>query len=173
MCKYEMDPMSILEDTEQTRFCPQTDRLIYGQTDKVIPVYPPFNFVEAGGIIKSLLPRFWIMFMSKIASFKMADDMMTLKMETISALLALCAGNSQVTDEFPSQRPVIRSFDVSLICAWLSGWVNNREAGDLQCHHAHYDIIVMEVLRNFKELQVLIKWYPWKHCPSNLKWCLF
>ena len=26
MCKYEMDPMSILEDTERTRFCPQTDR---------------------------------------------------------------------------------------------------------------------------------------------------
>ena len=26
MCKYEMDPMSIVEDTEQTLFCPQTDR---------------------------------------------------------------------------------------------------------------------------------------------------
>ena len=51
MCKYEMDPMSIIEDTERTRFCPQTDRRTDGQTDKVIPVYPPFNFVEAGGII--------------------------------------------------------------------------------------------------------------------------
>ena len=26
MCKYEMDPTSIVEDTERTRFCPQTDR---------------------------------------------------------------------------------------------------------------------------------------------------
>ena len=26
MCKYEMDPMSIVEDTERTRFCPQMDR---------------------------------------------------------------------------------------------------------------------------------------------------
>ena len=34
------------------------------------------------------------------------------QMETFSALLALCAGNSSVTDEFPSQRPVTRSFDV-------------------------------------------------------------
>ena len=34
------------------------------------------------------------------------------QMETFSALLALCAGNSPVTDEFPSQRPVVRSFDV-------------------------------------------------------------
>ena len=33
-------------------------------------------------------------------------------METFSALLALCAGNSPVTGEFPSQRPVTRSFDV-------------------------------------------------------------
>ena len=34
------------------------------------------------------------------------------QMETLSALLALCAGNSPVTGEFPSQRPVTRSFDV-------------------------------------------------------------
>ena len=35
------------------------------------------------------------------------------QMETFSALLAFCAGNSPVTGEFPSQRPVKRSFDVS------------------------------------------------------------
>ena len=33
-------------------------------------------------------------------------------METFSALLALCARNSPATGEFPSQRPVTRSFDV-------------------------------------------------------------
>ena len=33
-------------------------------------------------------------------------------METFSALLALCEGNSPVTGEFPSQRPVSRSFDI-------------------------------------------------------------
>ena len=33
-------------------------------------------------------------------------------METFSALLALCAGNSPVPGEFPTQRPVTRSFDV-------------------------------------------------------------
>ena len=32
--------------------------------------------------------------------------------ETFSALLALCAGNSPVTDEFPAWRPVTRSFGV-------------------------------------------------------------
>ena len=34
------------------------------------------------------------------------------QMETFSALLAFCVGNSPVTGEFPSQRPVTRSFDV-------------------------------------------------------------
>ena len=33
-------------------------------------------------------------------------------METFSALLAFCAGNRPVTDEFPAQRPMTRSFDV-------------------------------------------------------------
>ena len=33
-------------------------------------------------------------------------------METFSALVALCAGNSLVTGEFPAQSPVTRSFDV-------------------------------------------------------------
>ena len=34
------------------------------------------------------------------------------QMEAVSALLALCAGNSPVAGEFPSQRSVTRSFDV-------------------------------------------------------------
>ena len=33
-------------------------------------------------------------------------------METFSELLALCAGNSPVTNEFPAQRSMFRSFDV-------------------------------------------------------------
>ena len=50
-------------------------------------------------------------------------------MEIISALLALCAGNSLITGEFPSQRPVTRSFDVFFdlrlnkqLRKQLSGW---------------------------------------------------
>ena len=31
----------------------------------------------------------------------------------------------------------------SLICAWIDGWVNNHEAGDLKRHRAHYDVTVM------------------------------
>ena len=31
----------------------------------------------------------------------------------------------------------------SLICVWINGWVNNREADDLRRHRAHYDVTVM------------------------------
>ena len=31
----------------------------------------------------------------------------------------------------------------SLICAWVDGWVNNREAGDVIRSRAHYDVTVM------------------------------
>ena len=51
------------------------------------------------------------------------------QMETFSALLAICAGNSPVPGEFPTQRPVTRSFDVFFDLRpnkWLSkqswGW---------------------------------------------------
>ena len=40
------------------------------------------------------------------------EHTMTSFMETISALLAICAGNSPVPGEFPTQRPVTRSCDV-------------------------------------------------------------
>ena len=83
------------------------------------------------------------------------------QMETFSALLAFCAGNSPVPGEFHAQRPVTRSFCLlkrlfrrrskitsvmlSLICVWTNAWVNNRDAGDLRRYHAHYDVIVMQV----------------------------
>ena len=64
-------------------------------------------------------------------------------METFSALLVLCARNSPVTSEYPSQRPVTRSLRFSLICAWTNAWVNNRDAGDWRHHRAHYDVTVI------------------------------
>ena len=64
MWKYEMDPMSIVDDTELTRFCPQTD--------KMKPVYPPFNFVEAGGIITEVViysPLYHVLIVIKQCKF--------------------------------------------------------------------------------------------------------
>ena len=44
---------------------------------------------------------------------------------------------------FPHKGQWRRALMFSLICAWINGRVNNREAGDLRCHHAHYDVISM------------------------------
>ena len=38
-----------------------------------------------------------------------------------------------------------RALISSLICAWINRWVNNREAGDVRHHRAHYKVIVMRV----------------------------
>ena len=62
------------------------------------------------------------------------------QMETFSVLLALCAGNSPVTGEFPAQRPVTRSFGVFFDLRLNKRLSNNRNAGDLRRHHAHHDI---------------------------------
>ena len=62
------------------------------------------------------------------------------QMETSSALLAICAGNSPVSGEFPAQRPVTRSFDVFFD---VRVWINTREAGHLRRYRIHYDVIVM------------------------------
>ena len=40
MYEYKMDPTSLFEDKEQTRFRPGTDGQTGGQTDSVKPVYP-------------------------------------------------------------------------------------------------------------------------------------
>ena len=58
-------------------------------------------------------------------------------------LLDLCAGDSPVTGEFPSQGPEMGSFDVFFDLRLKKGSVNNRVAGDLRRHCAHYDVTVM------------------------------
>ena len=60
-------------------------------------------------------------------------------MEIFSALLAICAGNSPVTGEKGQWRGALM---FSLICTWIHGWVNNREAGDLRRYRSHYDVTV-------------------------------
>ena len=36
----------------------------------------------------------------------------------------------------------------SLICVWINGWVNNREADDFRSYHAYYDVTVMTKSQN-------------------------
>ena len=36
----------------------------------------------------------------------------------------------------------------SFICAWINGWVHNRDFGELRRHRAHYDVIAMLYVSN-------------------------
>ena len=64
-------------------------------------------------------------------------------METFSALLALCAGNSPVPVNSPHKGQWRGALMFSLICVLTNGWVNIGDAGDLRRYHAHFDITVM------------------------------
>ena len=77
-------------------------------------------------------------------------------METFSALLALCAGNSPVPVNSPHKGQWRGALIFSLICARINDWVNYHEAGDLRRHRGHYDVSVMERGKH------IIVWYiPW------------
>ena len=69
--------------------------------------------------------------------------MMTSSNETFSALMAFSVRNSSVTGEFPTQRAVTQRFVGFFTCVWTNSWANNRDAGDLRRHSAHYDVILM------------------------------
>ena len=62
MCKYKMDPTSIVEDTEQTRFHPQTDRRTDGRTDGRTdwPVYIPLSSSLKQGVLQNKLDHICI-----------------------------------------------------------------------------------------------------------------
>ena len=64
-------------------------------------------------------------------------------MDTFSALLAICAGNPLVPANSPLKGQRCGALMFSLICARINICINNREAGDLKRHRAHYDVIVM------------------------------
>ena len=59
-------------------------------------------------------------------------------METFSALLAICAGNSPANGEIPAQRPVTRSFDV-----YFDLRLDIRLSKQYWRHLTHYDVIVI------------------------------
>ena len=93
-------------------------------------------------------------------------------METFSALLAFYEGNSPVTGEFPSERPVTRSFGVFFdLCLNKRLSKQSRRRG-LRRHHAHYDVTVMYDRKNMCEMNAFIlqtlfekrlinPWHPW------------
>ena len=90
------------------------------------------------------------------------------QMETFSALLVICAGNSPVTGEFPHKGQWRENLMFSLVCTWTNSWANNEDAGDFRRHCAHYGVIVIylqEQLHGFflSMSKCCLNWMtPWK-----------
>ena len=56
---------------------------------------------------------------------------------------------------------------LSLICVWINGWVNNREARDLRRHRAHYDVTVVlhrVALRTLVDASLI----QWRHVSAKM-----
>ena len=64
------------------------------------------------------------------------------QMETLRYWPFLRGIHSSLVD-FPQKSQWRRALMLSLICAWTNGWENNRNAGDLIRHRAHYDVIAI------------------------------
>ena len=107
--------------------------------------------------------------------YRVQSDHYDIKWKHFPRYWLFCAGNSTVTGEFPSQRPVRRSFGFFFDLR-LNKRVSKQscEAGDLRRHRAHYDVIVMSYLLGLYNQIVKDLYDPFTHilqgcftyCPS-------
>ena len=90
------------------------------------------------------------------------------QMETFSELLAICAGNSPVSGEFPAQRPVTWSFDVFFdVCpnkrlskqSW--GWWFETPSGSLWRHSNDNSTPLYFVSLGFRYFKAICSWRCW------------
>ena len=95
------------------------------------------------------------------------------QMETFSALLALCAGNSPVTGEFPTQWPVTRSFDVFFdlrlnirLSKQSWGWWVQTPSRPLWCHYNDRGVIIWRMFRHCLHFHN-VRCRHWRLCHQN------
>ena len=110
----------------------------------IVPKWP-INDKPANGKISSMLVFIWrqMVWSHHICTVAVNDASFKInkkvpwwrhQMETFSALLALCAGNSSSPVNSPHKGQWRRALMFSLICTWINHWVNTREAGGLRRH---------------------------------------
>ena len=78
------------------------------------------------------------------------------QMETFSALLAICVGNSPHKSQWGGGLRWCFLWSAP----WINGWVDNREAGDLRRHRAHYDAIVMNLCICYTSIEYISLMFP-------------
>ena len=161
-----MDPVSIVEDTEQTRFCPQIDRQMDGRTDgrtdKVKPVYPHSNSLKRG-YNEYHNSQFQVHVLSWRHDIKWKHFPLFWPFKGIHW--------SAVDSQRPRKGQWRGALIFSLIGAWINCCTNDRDAVDLKRHGAHYDVIEMYTSHPFLKLLELW-WYPChRGCHSDIHFC--
>ena len=91
----------------------------------------------------------------------------------ISALLAICAGNSPVTGEFPAQRPVVRSFhvffDLRLNQRSSKQTIVRRHCNDFPCSFSRQIRVRWRVITKVGIWEMLITIVSWKMWMIQMK----
>ena len=90
------------------------------------------------------------------------------QMETFSALLAICARNSPVPGEFPTQRPVTRSFDVYFDLRPNKRLSKQSWGWWFETLSPHFDVIVMTRHRDCRRTDYPPKTATWTWIGPNL-----
>ena len=101
------------------------------------------GFREMGGNIENISPRWhneWV-------GFWWHDDV--IKWKHFPRYWPFVRGIHRWPVNSPHKGQWRGALMFSLISAWINGWVNNREAGDLRRHRAHCDFAVIEYEASF------------------------
>ena len=108
----------------------------------------------------------------QLSSFKGHDDV--IKWKHFSRYWPFVRGIHRSPVNSPHKVQWGRALMFSLIYARIDGWVNNREAGDLRRHPAHYDVIVMNcVMNTSRDFYAIVPynirpWYKFREVSKDL-----
>ena len=103
------------------------------------------QFTCHGGGVSRLSVVCWFLWSSFVFYVSHALYMMTSSNGNIFRATGLLWGEPPVTGGSPHKDQWRGTLMFSVICAWTNGWANNRDAGDLRHHCAHYDVTLMTV----------------------------